>query len=142
MGRTSSSLSQQLRVKPRLFLATALAMLLSAACVSPMTTPIDFLGEPATPSAAMRTIVIKPDTRWVNVTGGDIVKFMVGEKTFAWNFDVAEGVSSFDLNRVAPPGTLDHTVVAYVAPNPLYFGDGGGRGRHGGGHHSGHGGRH
>ena len=107
-----------------------------------MTTPIEFLGEAAAPPAATRTIVIGPHTRWVNVTGGDIVKFVVGEKTFAWNFDVAEGVSSFDLNRVAPPGTLDHTVVAYVAPNPLYFGDGGGRGRHGGGHHSGHGGRH
>jgi hypothetical protein len=46
------------------------------------------------------------------------VQFNVGDKTFAWNFDVARNISDFDLNDVAPPGVLDHAVTAYVAADP------------------------
>ena len=52
--------------------------------------------------------------------GGEVINFDIAGKTFAWNFDGA--VSSFKLNRIAPQGLLDHVVVAYVAPNPLYEG--------------------
>ena len=55
---------------------------------------------------------------YVNVTGGEIVRFTVGDKSFAWNFNGRP--SSFDLALVAPPGVLDHKVTAYIAPNPLY----------------------
>jgi hypothetical protein len=75
-------------------------------------------GTPADPSAAMRTIVIRPDTKSVNVTEGDIVKFVVGDNTFAWKFDTALTVRNFELNEVAPPGMLDHPVRAYVATGP------------------------
>jgi hypothetical protein len=110
-------------MKSRLPLLIALATILSVACTSPPnnSVPANYLGEPGSPSAATRTIVVEPGTRWVNVTGGDIVKFKAGGKTFVWNFDVADGVASFELNRIAPPGALNHPVVAYVAPNPLYF---------------------
>jgi hypothetical protein len=97
--------------------------------------PIDFLGDPAPPAAATRTIVIKPDTKWVNVTGGETIRFVVGNKTFAWTFNVASNVWAFDLNRVAPPGVLDHPVQVYIAPDPRYIGNGRG---HFGGHHGGH----
>jgi hypothetical protein len=90
--------------------------------------PIDFLGAPAPPVAAERTIVIRPDTRWVNVTGGETIRFVVGDKSFAWAFNVAATVHAFELNRIAPPGMLDHRVTAYVAPDPRYTRDGGGRG--------------
>jgi hypothetical protein len=100
---------------------------------------VDLLGDPAPVSAATRVIVITPATRYVNVTGGDIVKFVVGDKAFAWNFDGEEYAGAFDLNLTAPAGLLDHPVMAYVEPNPLYSGDGGGRGGHGG-HGGGHGG--
>lgn len=95
---------------------------------------IDLLGDPAPLSAATRTIVITPATRHVNVTGGEIVRFVAGDKAFAWNFDGQPSAGAFALNLTAPPGVLDHEVMAYVAPNPLYIGDGGGRGGHGGGH--------
>lgn len=98
-------------------------------------TRADLLGDPAPLSAATRTIVITPATSAVNVTGGEIVRFVAGDKTFAWNFDGSTSAAAFALNLTAPAGTLDHTVMAYVAPNPLYIGDGGGRGGHGGGHH-------
>ena len=46
-----------------------------------------------------RTIVIKPNTSYVNVTGGEVIRFEVGDKSFLWNFN-GPG-SSFDLARVA-----------------------------------------
>jgi len=63
-------------------------------------------------------IVIKPETRYVNVTGGEVIRFEVGNKSFVWNFNGQR--SSFDLARVAPTAVLDHKVTAYVAPNPMY----------------------
>ncbi len=79
--------------------------------------PTARLGEQATPNQAQRTIVIKPTTKYVNVTEGEVVKFVANGKTFAWNFDSPE-VSSFPLNRVAPVGALSQTVTAYITPNP------------------------
>jgi hypothetical protein len=54
----------------------------------------------------------------VNVIAGQTVQFNEGGKTFTWDFDGA--VASFDLNRVAPSGVLDHAVTAYVSPNPIF----------------------
>jgi hypothetical protein len=79
---------------------------------------VHLYGTPAEPSTAMRTVVIHPDTRHVNVTEGDIVKFVVGDKMFAWKFDTALTVRNFELNEVAPPGMLDHPVRAYIAVGP------------------------
>ena len=90
----------------------------------------DLYGSPAPLAGATRTIVIGPHTKWINVTGGETIKFIAGEKSFAWNFDTSPTISSFELNQVAPPGALDHKVTAYVAPDPRYIG---GDGR-GGGH--------
>ncbi len=106
-----------------LFLAAIVAAMLSTACVSPTgsSSRLDMLGAAAPVLAAERTIVIAPDTRYVNVIGGETVKFVAGDKSFAWTFDGA--YSSFDLNQTAPAGMLDHKVTAYVAPNPLYLND-------------------
>ena len=76
--------------------------------------PAKLLGDPATPEYAQRTIVITPATRFVNVTEGDVVKFVANGKIFTWYFDTPPEVSSFELNRVAPEGALDHSVTAYV----------------------------
>jgi len=89
-----------------------------AGCQLPPVRP-DLYGDPASPAGAVRTIVILPETKWVNVQGGDTVAFVVGGRTFAWSFDGA--VRSFDLRAVAPPGLLDHSVIAYVAPDPKYL---------------------
>ena len=118
-------------MKSAFFSAAICAALLSACAPLAYTPRLDLLGDPAPVTAATRTIVIVPGTRWVNVTGGEIIKFVVDDKSFAWNFDGAEYAPAFDLNLTAPPGLLDHEVVAYVAPNPLYLGGGGGRGGHG-----------
>ncbi|MDO9420193.1 MAG: CzcE family metal-binding protein [Herminiimonas sp.] len=82
----------------------------------------DLLGNPAPSNAATRTIVITPETKWVNVEGGEIINFVVGDKSFGWDFFVGSTVSSFDLSRVAPPGVLNRRIEAYVSPDPKYRG--------------------
>ena len=79
----------------------------------------DLLGETAPALASGRTIEITPDTRYVNVQGGQTVTFDVGGQSFTWVFD-GPYATGFDLNRVMPPGLLDHPVTAFVSPNPLY----------------------
>jgi hypothetical protein len=91
--------------------------------------PVELLGNPAAVGTGIKTIVITPQTKHVNVIGGEVVDFKVGNKAFAWHFLVASTVSKFDLQRVAPPGMLDHSVIAYVEPDPRYCCNGGGRGR-------------
>jgi len=82
----------------------------------------DLFGSPVPPGSGNRTISITPDTRHVNIEGGEIINFTVGDKTFSWSFFVASHIRSFDLNQVAPPGMLDHKVTAYIAPDPRYWG--------------------
>ena len=77
----------------------------------------DLLGDPSTDNQAQRTIVITPTTKYVNVTEGDVVKFVANGTAFAWNFDSPPEITSFELNRVAPAGALDHPVTVYVARN-------------------------
>lgn len=96
-----------------LLLAMA-GMVASAAASAAVRTSL--LGDPVDPQQAQRTIVITPTTKYVNVTEGDVVRFVANGTTFAWNFD-GLGVDSFALNRVAPAGALDHTVTAYIAPD-------------------------
>jgi hypothetical protein len=100
------------------------AILLLGAAAPPFAMATDYrylYGDPAPPATASYTIVIKPDTRYVNVQGGDTINFVVGDKQFAWTFNVARTVWAFDLNDVAPPGILDHVVRAYIAPDPKYM---------------------
>lgn len=91
---------------------------LSALAASP---PIALLGDPAPATMSARTIVLHTDTKYVNVVGGNTVKFDVGGQSFAWTFDVPVTITSFDLNQVAPNGVLDHPVRVYVETNPRYM---------------------
>ena len=75
------------------------------------------IGRPALPAEATRSITITPSTRFVNVSYGEVVDFKTPNgQEFAVRFDVGQSVSSFDLQRVAPAGALDHQVTAYVVP--------------------------
>ena len=76
------------------------------------------IGSPASPAEARRSITIAPNTRFVNVRYGEVVDFKTPQgQEFAVRFDVGQSVSSFDLQRVAPAGALDHRVTAFVAPS-------------------------
>lgn len=79
------------------------------------------LGTPLHDASAGRTITLDAGTEWVNVTGGETVKFVAGGMSFSWNFDTYGTAPVFDLNRIAPEGVLSgRPVKVYVAPDPMY----------------------
>ena len=105
-------------------LPTAISFLLAACSSADFAIRRDLLGDAAPVTAATRAIGIFPQTRAVNVIGGEVIRFDVGPKSFAWHFNGPVDITSFDLQMVAPPGVLDHPLIAYVQPNPLYIGGG------------------
>ncbi len=100
------------------FLAPVLAaLLLFAANVAAFATvtDADLVGRPAPLTAAQRTIPINPGTKWVTVERGEVVKFVAKGQEFAWAFDAM--ASSFDLEEIAPAGTVDRKLMVYIWPN-------------------------
>src|ERR1700716_514948 len=86
-------------MKIKSLISTIIALMLSVSALSSMAaTPVDLLGETAQAAAANRMITIAPDTKYVNVEGGQIVRFDIGGQTFTWDFDGPDSVWSFDLN--------------------------------------------
>lgn len=106
-------------MKRQLILASAVAIMLASAPFVSNADGLDkqLLGEPEPNTAAERVVVINPDTKYVNVTHGDIVEFIVANKPYTWDFDGSVAMREIDLNKVLPEGTLDHTVKVYVARN-------------------------
>ena len=106
-------------MKSALLLTALLATTLAAGAAQQ---PASFLGNAAPAQAsADRVIVLTDATRFVNVTGGQTVRFVVGQQSFAWTFQNGSAhVAPFDLEDIAPKGMLSHRVTAYVADNPLY----------------------
>lgn len=81
---------------------------------------VDLLGSSAMPSQVDRNVVITPTTTQVRVESGETVRFVVGNKSFAWTFHVPVTLEAFALNQIAPPGFLDHTVTAYIDRDQRY----------------------
>lgn len=106
------------------FLATSIAAASHLAPACPLEQPLSFLGNAAPAEAPVdKTIVITDQTRYVNVTGGTTVKFVVGNRSFNWSFQNAYmHLIPFDLRRIAPRDFLTHPVATYVAEDPLYLG--------------------
>jgi Heavy-metal resistance protein CzcE len=101
----------------KLSVALFAATMVASSAVFALDQPVKLLGNQVSPDQATRTIVIKPNTKYVNVTMGDVVKFTANGKSFAWNFDGPPGVDNFKLNRVAPAGMLDRPVTVYISPS-------------------------
>ena len=76
-----------------------------------------FRGNAAPAQAAVDQVIVLTDaTRYVNVTGGQAVRFVVGDRSFNWCFqDGSAHVVPFDLQKIAPQGVLTHQVTTYVA---------------------------
>jgi ABC-type Fe3+-hydroxamate transport system substrate-binding protein len=79
----------------------------------------DLWGTPVTAAAATKTIVITPETKFVNLIGGDIVRFVVGDQSFTWSFDGAYFPAAVDISKISN-GLLHRPVIAYVEENPMY----------------------
>lgn len=84
----------------------------------------ELLGDPVASGSMGRVIRIDPGTRYVNVEGGETIRFDINGKIFGWNFSGPLTVTSFNLRQVVPPGLLDHDVLVYIRANPDYRGPG------------------
>jgi hypothetical protein len=101
--------------------AAATVIFAASAPVHAAQQPLKFLGNVAQASSAERVIVITDATRYINVEGGETVRFVIGDQSFTWNFSIGPGhVAPFDLSRIAPAGVLNHPVMTYVSNDPLY----------------------
>jgi type II secretory pathway component PulK len=101
-------------MKLKLFAPAALALALGLANWS--ASAANIYAEVVPAADATRTIVITPDTKWVNATDAETVKFVSNGQTFAVDFEGQ--TNAFPLNAIAPAGALDHHVEAYVRPAP------------------------
>ena len=77
----------------------------------------DLYGEASEPSLADRTIVVTPNTKFVNVKHGEVVKIVAGGKEFAWEFDGIE--QPFELAKIAPQGAIGQNVRVYIEPSDM-----------------------
>jgi hypothetical protein len=71
-------------------------------------------------------IVVAANTRWVNVVSGQVVRFVVPDKSgtnvsFTWYFDTWGGRVA-DLSRLAPAGMVQRPVKVYIGDDPRYSG--------------------
>jgi heavy-metal resistance protein CzcE len=88
--------------------------------------PSDLLGEPTqAPSveraivtkAADRTIIVTPETKWVNVKHFEVIRFVSNGREFMWAFNGIDQPRPFDLMQIAPAGFVDRGVTVYVSPS-------------------------
>lgn len=80
----------------------------------------DFYGKYVTLAVADREIVVTSSTKWVNVTNGETVRFVIAGKTFAWHFDTWRDADSVELSTIAPKDINAPNIRVYVARNPRY----------------------
>src|SRR5262249_40720217 len=88
----------------------------------------EWLGTPADNLQAGRVIRVTPSTRWGNVNENETVRFVVGDQSFAWQFNGSRGAfprgplrpsGVFALANSAPSGVVSHPVNVYVGADPL-----------------------
>ncbi len=72
-------------------------------------------------AVADRTITITDETKWVNVTHFEVIRFVSNGREFAWYFDGVAQPRPFDLNQIAPAGFIGHSVMVYVSPSERDF---------------------
>ena len=103
------------------FLIASAAIAFSANAARPAGDASDF-GAPAANTAAARTITIKPTTKYVNVTDGETVTFVVDGKQFSWHFSSWPSAQQIALDKLAPKDTVASGVTVYVERSAQYYG--------------------
>jgi hypothetical protein len=98
-------------------LATAAAASPTGAyAAGPSNTAADY-GAAVAGGPANKRIVVSADTHAVNVTDGEVVEFVVGERSYLWHFQTYPNVNTLTLNQIIPAA---NGVKVYVSRNPIY----------------------
>jgi hypothetical protein len=75
----------------------------------------------AAPAAAPATVInLAASTIYVNVSDGDTVRFVQGDTSFTWHFEIFPSHDVFKLSNIAPATMHVDGIKVYVAANPLY----------------------
>lgn len=76
-------------------------------------------GNLASETTAQRTIALSPNTKYINVVQGEVIKFTSEGKSFTWNFDTLN-TFKFNLADVAPKEMNIKNIQVYLKENPTY----------------------
>lgn len=98
-----------------LSLTAAAALFAGSAQAADIAHDASYYGSTAAVKTADRTIVIKPNTRWVNVKNGETVTFASGDQNFTFHFDTYPQTQVVKLDAIAPAGVNVAPVRVYVA---------------------------
>jgi hypothetical protein len=69
-----------------------------------------------------RTVSIDPSTRWINVNGGETIRFIANGESFDHRFNSFTHSAVYDLGKIAPAGAIDRSLKVYVSPDPAHSG--------------------
>lgn len=94
--------------------ALAISLYNGAAHASAVRNLSDY-GAQAHSESAGRKIVIKPGTKWINVTNGEVVTFVLGDQSFTYHVRTYPNTQKFDLGAIAPSDVNVPNVQVYVA---------------------------
>ena len=93
------------------------AVMLAAGTAAAQYSPNDVPGAPGQENVYTREITVRPDTKYLNVHGDEVIKFVdsASGRSFVWNFNtLADRIS---MSRIAPPGMFSGSnIVIYRAP--------------------------
>jgi len=84
--------------------------------------PLLIANATASGASVDRTIVIDSSTRWVNVNGGDVIRFNANGQSFDYRFNSYTQSRVYDLGKIAPAGALNRSVKVYVTADDRYTG--------------------
>jgi hypothetical protein len=104
-------------MKLTLLIPAIASMALSVASLSAFAlSDADLYGVAASPAAATRTIVVGPNTRFVNVTHYEIIKLVVNGQELVWHFNGT--LLSFKLGKIDSRDAAAQNVTVYIGPSP------------------------
>ena len=96
-----------------LALALSISLTAAAAPAAPANNSSDY-GSVVTDASAGRKIVIKPNAKWVNVTNGETVTFVVEGRSFTYSFHTYPYNNVLSMSAIAPADLNIGGIRVYV----------------------------
>ena len=98
-------------------MAVGAAVMLAAGTAAAQYSANDAPGTPGKENVYNRVITVRPDTKYLNVNGNEIIKFVESAtgKSFVWNFNTL--ADTISMSKIAPAEMFSGSnIVIYRAP--------------------------